>query len=93
MALAERIAVLENNHEQLRNSVEEMNGKLDVIVERGARMEDKIKIMAPSVEIIQEGLIFVKWGRRIFAILVLIATYLTGILDWVLTHIKVVLRN
>jgi hypothetical protein len=91
--LAVRIALMEADQAEMKKSLAEMNNKLDEIMARGARMETEINNMAPSVEVVKEGLIFVRWGRRILVGLFIVITYFAGAFDWVISHIKLILRH
>jgi hypothetical protein len=84
----ERIAVLEEKVQSMEGSLSGMDRKLDAIMTRGARMETDIKIMAPSVAILRDGLVFVKWGRWLAGAVVIALSYGAGILDWIAAHVK-----
>lgn len=82
----DRVIAIEQKMAQLYDTLEKMGGKLDAVLDRSIKRDKEVgaikaqvQNMAPSVDVIKDGLIFWRVSRWIIGIVVVVTPIVWGV--------------
>ncbi len=72
--------------QRLLDSAERRDVKISTLQSGVDTLAAKVNEMAPSVKVLRDGLIFVRWGRWIVGGVFGVLIAASGLLEWITTH-------